>query len=100
MNAHYYCRGNTSLFVALADDKTALSLESRGLWRRAATRWQQVLLHESDDHVIEAVLKRLRYCLARAPAQVRRVSGGNASAGAALVSRNGMSSDLDLWRME
>ena len=68
MGAHYYCRGNTSPYGALAADKTALRLYCPGLWRRAATRWQQVLLREADDHVIEAVLQRLRYCLARVPA--------------------------------
>ncbi|MEL5395929.1 MULTISPECIES: PerC family transcriptional regulator [Serratia] len=100
MGANYYCRGNTSLYVALPDDKKALRLESEGLWRRAATRWQLVLLREGDDNVIEAVLQRLRYCLAQVPAQIRRVSDGTAPAGAALVARNGMSSDSDLWRME
>ncbi|MEX3099069.1 hypothetical protein, partial [Serratia ureilytica] len=60
----------------------------------------QVLLREADDHVIEAVLQRLRYCLAQAPTQVRRVSDGTAPAGAALVARNGMPNDPDLWRME
>lgn len=100
MGAHYYCRGNTSPYVALPADKTALRLESQGLWRRAATRWQQVLLREADDHVIEAVLQRLRYCLARVPAQVRHVSDGTAPAGAMIVARNGMPNDQDLWRME
>ncbi|EIG9090110.1 PerC family transcriptional regulator [Serratia marcescens] len=35
-------------------DKTALRLESQGLWRRAATRWQQVLLREADDRCCSA----------------------------------------------
>ncbi|WP_240430506.1 PerC family transcriptional regulator [Serratia marcescens] len=100
MRAHYYCRGNTSSYVALPDDKKALRLESQGLWRRAATRWQQVLLRERDDSVIEAVLHRLRYCLAQAPAQIRRVSDGTAPAGATLIARNGMSNDPALWRTE
>ncbi|EMH7336813.1 PerC family transcriptional regulator [Serratia marcescens] len=100
MRAHYYCRGNTSSYVALPDDKKALRLESQGLWRRAATRWQQVLLLEKDDSVIEAVLHRLRYCLAQAPAKIRRVSDGTAPAGATLIARNGVSNDLALWRTE
>ncbi|STT97111.1 Uncharacterised protein [Klebsiella pneumoniae] len=41
---------------ALPADAQALHLETLGLWRRAATRWQQVLLREADDRVAEAVL--------------------------------------------
>ncbi|STX07893.1 PerC transcriptional activator [Klebsiella pneumoniae] len=55
---------------ALPADAQALHLETLGLWRRAATRWQQVLLREADDRVAEAVLQRLRYCLAQVAASV------------------------------
>ncbi|EMH7336819.1 PerC family transcriptional regulator [Serratia ureilytica] len=100
MGANYYCRGNTSLYVTLPDDKKALRLESQGLWRRAATRRQLMLLRDGDDNVIEAVLQRLRYCLAKAPAQIRRVSDGTAPAGTTLVARNSMSNAPAQWRME
>lgn len=85
---------------ALPADAQALHLETLGLWRRAATRWQQVLLREADDRVAEAVLQRLRYCLAQVAAPAQRVSDGTAPAGATLVARNGVPNGPDLWRME
>lgn len=42
MGAQYYCRGNTSPYVALPADKTALRLESQGLWRETACRTTRI----------------------------------------------------------
>ncbi|MBL0872759.1 PerC family transcriptional regulator [Serratia nevei] len=97
-SGHY--RGYRSQDDALPADAQALHLETLGLWRRAAARWQQVLLREADDHEAEAVLQRLRYCLAQVATRAPRVSDGTALAGATLVEKTGVPNGPDLWRME
>lgn len=99
MGTHYR-RDNRSQDVALLIDDVALGLESKGLWRRAATRWQQVLLRTQDVHVAEAILQRQRHCLARISAARRHPSDGTAPAGVTLVARQGVPNGPDLWRME
>ncbi|HEJ7174842.1 TPA: PerC family transcriptional regulator [Serratia marcescens] len=99
MGTHYH-RDNRSQDVALLIDDVALGLESKGLWRRAATRWQQVLLKTQDVHVAEAILQRQRHCLARISAARRHPSDGTAPAGVTLVARQGVPNGPELWRME
>ncbi|MBK0123606.1 PerC family transcriptional regulator [Pantoea sp. S61] len=47
-------------------DTIAESLESRGLWRRAAYRWLTVLDDITDDAAREAIIRRRERCLGHA----------------------------------
>lgn len=47
----------------LPQDAKALRFEERGLWRRAARRWRQVLMRTADCRQAEALVQRQRYCL-------------------------------------
>ncbi|HEY2453767.1 MAG TPA: PerC family transcriptional regulator [Scandinavium sp.] len=44
----------------------AEALEKRGLWRRAATQWLEVMSHNLDHARQEEVCKRRKYCLFQA----------------------------------
>lgn len=46
-------------------DKIAESLEKRGLWRRAATRWLEVMSRSKNDDVLNSLRARRNRCLAR-----------------------------------
>ncbi|PLO03085.1 hypothetical protein CWM94_00080 [Klebsiella pneumoniae] len=48
---------------ALPMDDLALSLESRGLWRRASQRWLMLLVKEPDMRRAEAIAFRRTWCL-------------------------------------
>jgi hypothetical protein len=83
----------------LPDDAQALHLEAQGLWRRAAARWQHVLLREADDRVIEAILQRHDACLRQAIRQ--RLPAGDVTASADSGVATGMDwlpNGPDLWR--
>ena len=43
-------------------DHPAEKLEKRGLWRRAATRWLDVLDNATDEKTREAAMLRRNYC--------------------------------------
>ena len=48
----------------MVNDPIALSLEKRNLWRRAATRWSEVLLSGDLSNLeMDWVLSRKEYCL-------------------------------------
>lgn len=62
----------------MVNDPLALSLEKRKLWRRAATRWTELLLsRELTVSEMEWVLSRKDYCLR----QVQRPEQGSDSSG-------------------
>ncbi|END1914096.1 PerC family transcriptional regulator, partial [Escherichia coli] len=44
-------------------DSVAQKLEERGLWRRAATRWGDVLLHAETDREREEAARRRAICI-------------------------------------
>ncbi|WP_247153776.1 PerC family transcriptional regulator [Escherichia coli] len=54
-------------------DKKAEELEQRGLWRRAAARWQELLLNylQEDDRI--CIQRRIQHCLKRAKMKSQRV---------------------------
>ncbi|EPO6052019.1 PerC family transcriptional regulator, partial [Escherichia coli] len=57
---------NSTLKSRTISDATAEELESRGLWRRAARRWQDVMITlEKDSHRQLAVM-RARECIRKA----------------------------------
>ncbi|MBN5380162.1 PerC family transcriptional regulator [Serratia marcescens] len=98
MTARHH-RGYRSHEDWLPADVPAMKLETQGLWRRAATRWQQVLLQEVDDRVIEAILQRHEACLRNA--RHGRHSGGDVSPPAAdgvASARTWLPNGPDLWR--
>ena len=47
-------------------DATAEKLESRGLWRRAARRWQDVMITLQEDRHRELAAMRARECIRKA----------------------------------
>ncbi|HFN7615976.1 TPA: PerC family transcriptional regulator [Escherichia coli] len=51
-------------------DKKAEELEQRGLWRRAAARWQELLLNylQEDDRI--CIQRRIQHCLKRAKNEI------------------------------
>ncbi|MDC9131447.1 PerC family transcriptional regulator [Escherichia coli] len=51
-------------------DKKAEVLEQRGLWRRAAARWQELLLNylQEDDRI--CIQRRIQHCLKRAKNEI------------------------------
>lgn len=62
----------------MVKDPLALSLEKRKLWRRAATRWTELLTsRELTSSESEWVLSRKDYCLR----QVQRTETGSDSSG-------------------
>lgn len=92
-------RGYRSQEDWLPMDEQALSLESQGLWRRAAARWQHVLLRETDDRVSEAILQRHDACLRQAIRH--RLPAGDVTASADSGVATGMAwlpNGPDLWR--
>ena len=56
-------------------DKKAEELEQRGLWRRAAARWQELLLNylQEDDRI--CIQRRIQHCLKRAKMKSQRATG-------------------------
>ncbi len=55
-------------------DKKAEVLEQRGLWRRAAARWQELLLNylQEDDRI--CIQRRIQHCLKRAKMKSQRAT--------------------------
>ncbi|EPZ3261311.1 PerC family transcriptional regulator, partial [Escherichia coli] len=49
--------------VRVITDSVAQKLEERGLWRRAATRWSDVLLHAETDREREEAARRRGICI-------------------------------------
>ncbi|WP_307837139.1 PerC family transcriptional regulator [Escherichia coli] len=49
-------------------------LEQRGLWRRAAARWQELLLNylQEDDRI--CIQRRIQHCLKRAKMKSQRAT--------------------------
>jgi hypothetical protein len=78
-------------------DALAQQLEARGLWRRAATRWQHLLLQATDNRQAEAIVQRQRYCLQQAPRRRQTVSDGTAPAGDGMTAM-ALTNGPDLWR--
>lgn len=98
MSARHH-RGYRAQEDWLPDDAQALQLEGQGLWRRAATCWQHVLLRETDDRVIEAILQRHDVCLRQATRP--RLPAGDVAASADSGVATGMAwlpNGPDLWR--
>lgn len=81
----------------LPGDALAQALEARGLWRRAATRWQHLLLQATDNRQAEAIVQRQRYCLQQVPRRRQTVSDGTAPAGDSITVM-GLTNEPDLWR--
>ncbi|ELW6927619.1 PerC family transcriptional regulator [Escherichia coli] len=46
-------------------DSVAQELEARGLWRRAATRWGEVLINAETDREREEAAKRRAICISK-----------------------------------
>ncbi|EHB8339910.1 PerC family transcriptional regulator [Escherichia coli] len=46
-------------------DSVAQKLEARGLWRRAATRWGEVLINAETDREREEAAKRRAICISK-----------------------------------
>ncbi|QEA03357.1 transcriptional activator [Klebsiella phage KpCHEMY26] len=62
----------------MVNDPIALSLEKRKLWRRAATRWTDLLTsRELTTSEMEWVLSRKEYCLRK----VQRTEQGSDASG-------------------
>ncbi|STU54633.1 Uncharacterised protein [Klebsiella pneumoniae subsp. ozaenae] len=83
---------------ALPADAQALHLETLGLWRRAATRWQQVTA--AGGRRPRGRSGAAAPTLLSGAGGGKRVSDGTAPAGATLVARNSVPNGPDLWRME
>ncbi|HHY1124667.1 TPA: PerC family transcriptional regulator [Escherichia coli] len=49
--------------MVMIADSVAQKLEERGLWRRAATRWTEVLLHAETDREREEAARRRAICI-------------------------------------
>lgn len=47
-------------------DSKAEELEGKGLYRRAATRWQQVLIACAEEGERELIIQRISMCLMKA----------------------------------
>ncbi len=58
-------------------DEIAEQLEKDGLYRRAATRWLDVLLKCNDDVAREIIIERRKKCLEKASCLVKRDSDVN-----------------------
>lgn len=60
-------------------DKKAEELEQRGLWRRAAARWQELLLNylQEDDRI--CIQRRIQHCLKRAKMKSQRATSQKSS---------------------
>jgi hypothetical protein len=78
-------------------DALAQQLEVRGLWRRAATRWQHLLLQATDHRQAEAIVQRQRYCLQQVPLRRQTASDGTAPGGDGMTAMAPLSGP-DLWR--
>ncbi|MEX3099027.1 PerC family transcriptional regulator [Serratia ureilytica] len=94
-----HCHNYRPQEALLPADAQAMSLEAQGLWRRAASRWQRVLLHATDDRVMEAILQRHQACLRNA--RHGRQSGGEVSPSAAdgvATGRAWLPNGPELWR--
>lgn len=53
-------------------DKIAKQLEQDGMYRRAATRWLDVLCRCNDSVVREVIIERRRICLEKASKLIKR----------------------------
>lgn len=78
-------------------DAVALRLEAKGLWRRAGTRWQHLLLQATDHRQAEAIVQRQRYCLQQVPRRRQAASDGTAPDGDGMTAMAPLSGP-DLWR--
>ncbi|WKB42224.1 PerC family transcriptional regulator (plasmid) [Escherichia coli] len=60
--------------ILRAPHKKAEELEQRGLWRRAAARWQELLLNylQEDDRI--CIQRRIQHCLKRAKMKSQRAT--------------------------
>ncbi|HBU7752412.1 TPA: PerC family transcriptional regulator, partial [Klebsiella pneumoniae] len=47
----------------MVNDSKAEALEAKGLYRRAATRWMEVMNHCAEDEVRDWVRRRMDECL-------------------------------------
>lgn len=59
-------------------DSKAEALEARGLYRRAAARWAEVIMLANDDNALEQAAKRRAECIhkaARPPVMEGNLSG-------------------------
>ncbi|WP_269936372.1 PerC family transcriptional regulator [Serratia liquefaciens] len=81
----------------LPHDAVALRLEAKGLWRRAGTRWQQLVLQATDYRQAEAIVQRQRYCLQQVHRRRQAASDGIAPAGDGMTAMGPLSWP-DLWR--
>lgn len=51
--------------MAVISDRVAQKLEERGLWRRAATRWAEVLCNAETDSEREEAARRRAWCISK-----------------------------------
>ena len=62
----------------MVNDSKAEALEAKGLYRRAATRWMEVMNHCAEDEARDWVRRRMDECLQkvrRPPARVEDFGG-------------------------
>lgn len=49
----------------MVNDPVAQSLEDKGFWRRAATRWLDILLTSTSDFDKEWICERKNFCITK-----------------------------------
>ncbi|EER5392068.1 PerC family transcriptional regulator [Escherichia coli] len=80
-------------------DSVAQKLEARGLWRRAATRWGEVLINAETDREREEAARRRDFCISktrRTPEQL--VTFGDVRKAADRTLKEMGINPLDEWR--
>lgn len=68
----------------MVNDSKAGALEAKGLYRRAATRWMEVMNHCAEDEARDWVRRRMDECLhkvRRPPARAEDFGGLHKAAG-------------------
>ncbi|EGT5675489.1 PerC family transcriptional regulator [Cronobacter dublinensis subsp. dublinensis] len=86
--ASYGIRGKSRLkMLASATDSLAETLESQGLWLRAAKRWGDVFFSCNDDDLRELYVQRREDCIRRANESYRSRNQGCATNDLLLVKK-------------
>ena len=81
-------------------DSVAQKLEERGLWRRAATRWGDVLLNAETDREREEAAERRAICIrkSRLPPEPMETFGGLSKAASRTLKEMGINAQAEVWR--
>ncbi|MFL9142449.1 PerC family transcriptional regulator, partial [Escherichia coli] len=58
----------------MVEEHYSEELEQRGLWRRAAARWQELLLNYLQDDDRICIQRRIQHCLKRAKMKSQRAT--------------------------